>query len=174
MVTEWDGTDYAEFYKTHLPLLPNSFNRDIDAYIEYTRKEWKEFISKFDDWPAMWAKVKSLKFDFVLIDYMGVYNFKWLEKNKHTFFNISDVFTHSPYIPTQSLKYRISCENRLFNTLRDHDSNINVVMTSRAAEGFLPNGRLSGAVADFDVVDINELKKPAWHETDWNSPRPLG
>lgn len=173
MVTEWDGNDYAEFYKTHLPLLPNSFNRDIDAYIEYTRKEWEDFVSKFDDWPALWEKIKSLRFDFVLIDYMGVYNFDWIEQGKRTLLNLSDVFTHSPYTPTQTLKYRVSCENRLFNKLRDRDPNITIMMTSRAADGFLPPSRTSGLASDFEIVDINMLRKPVWHEKDWVSHRPL-
>lgn len=174
MVTEWDGVDYAEFYQTHLPLLPNSFNRDLDAYIEYTNKEWTDFVSKFDNWPAMWAKIKSLKFDFVLIDYMGVYNFDWIEKDKRTLLNLSDVFTHSPYIPTQSLKYRVSCENKLFAKLKERDPTIHVMMTSRAAEGFLKTTRTSGSVDLFEPVDINQLRKPVWHEKTWSSPRLLG
>lgn len=176
MVNEWDGTDYHEFYRKHMPRLPNNTTQDVDAYIEYTRAQWEEFVSKFNDWPAIWARIKTLKFDYVLIDYMSSYNLDWIEPGKKTLINLSDVFTHSPYIATQSLKYRVSCENKLLNNIKKVDENINVLMTSRAADGFHPvKIRTSySAVKDFDLTDINELNKPAWHLVDWVSPRMLG
>jgi hypothetical protein len=47
------------------------------------------------------------------------------------------------------------------------------MMTSRAADGFLPPSRTSGFASEFETVDINMLRKPVWHEKDWFSPRPL-
>lgn len=176
MVNEWDGTNYHEFYRKHMPRLPNNTTQDVDAYIEYTRIQWEEFVSKFEDWPAMWACIKTLRFDYVLIDYMSAYNLNWIEPGKKTLINLSDVFTHSPYIATQSLKYRISCENKLLNEIKKVDPEITVLMTSRAADGYHPvEHRIRyGAVKDFDLTDINDLKKPNWHATDWTSPRMLG
>lgn len=175
MVNEWDGTDYHGFYKKNMPQLPNNTTQDVDAYFDYTKREWETFISKQDNWLETWNRTKQLKFKYVLIDYMASYNLDWITPGKRTLMNLSDVFTHSPYIATQSLKYRVSCENKLFNRLRNLDPNIHIIMTSRAADGFRPNTRtLSGPVSNFELTDINELKKPVWRTRDWTSPRPLG
>lgn len=175
MVEEWDGIDYAEFYRKHLPIMPNGTYRDVDAYIEYTTKEWNAFVSKYDNWQEVWTKIKSLTFEYVLIDYMSTYDLNWIELNKRTLLNLSDVFTHGPYIATQSLKYRVSCENKLLTKLKKIDPNINVIMTSRSADGYYPYIQIrDGAVNKFDLTDINLLKKTPWHEVDWVSPRMLG
>jgi hypothetical protein len=176
MVNEWDGVDYHEFYRKHLPRLPNNTTQSIEPYLEYTRQQWEEFVSKFDNWPEAWARIKSLKFEYVLIDYMSSYNLDWVKPGMKTLINLSDVFTHSPYIATQSLKYRISCENKLLNNVNKVDPDIRILMTSRAADGFHPvKPRVAyGAVKDFDLTDINDLIKPVWHTNDWTSPRMLG
>lgn len=175
MVEEWDGTDYADFYKKHLPIMPNNMPHNIDAYIEYTKTEWDKFIANFPNWQEVWNEIKSLTFEYVLIDYMSTYNLDWIKPGKNTLINLSDMFTHSPYIATQSLKYRVSCENKLFNMLRKVDPAIYVIMTSRAADGFLPNNqKRDGQASTFELTDINLLNKPAWHTQDWVSPRMLG
>ena len=102
-------------YKKHLPIMPNGVHRDLGAYIEYTNREWNEFVAKYENWQDIWNKFKTLKFKYVLIDYMSTFDLNWIEPNRKTLLNLSDVFTHSPYIATQSLKYRISCENKLIN-----------------------------------------------------------
>jgi hypothetical protein len=174
MVEEWDGTNYNDFYRKHLPLMPNGVVRDIDAYIEYTRREWNEFIAKHTNWATTWNKIKNLKFQYVLIDYMSAYDLSWIQPNKKTLINLSDVFTHGPYIATQSLKYRISCENKLITRLQQIDPDINMIMTSRSADGYYPIVQtLTGPVSNFDLTDINLLKKTPWHTTDWTSPRML-
>jgi len=175
MVEEWDGTDYADFYKKHLPIMPNGVHRDLDAYIEYTNREWNEFVAKYENWQDIWNKIKTLKFKYVLIDYMSTCDLNWIEINRKTLLNLSDVFTHSPYIATQSLKYRISCENKLINNLRSIDPNINVIMTSRSADGYYPTTQTkTGRVGNFDLTDINLLNKTPWHTADWTSVRMLG
>lgn len=175
MVEEWDGIDYPAFYKNHLPIVPNGVYRDIDQYIEYTTVEWNNFLSKHPDWPAIWNKIKKLNFDYVLIDYMSSYDLNWIQPNKRTLLNLSDVFTHSPYIATQSLKYRVRCENALINKLKNVDPDINIIMTSRSADGYYPISQtFNGPVKDFDLTDINLLTKTPWHESDWSSQRPLG
>jgi hypothetical protein len=106
---------------------------------------------------------------------MSTYDLTWIEPGKRTLLNLSDVFTHGPYIATQSLKYRISCENKLITQLQNKDPNISVMMTSRSADGYYPAPQvMTGKIADFDLTDINLLKKTPWHEQDWYSPRMLG
>lgn len=175
MVEEWDGINYADFYRKHVPIMPNNTMKSIDPYVEWTATQWDEFVSKFDDWPNVWNHIRSLEFDYVLIDYMSAYNLNWVKPGLRTLVNMSDVFTHSPYTATQSLKYRVACENRLINSLKQVDPNIVLLMTSRAADGYHPADprMMYSAVQDFDLTDINELKRPPWHTTDWTSPRIL-
>jgi len=174
LVTEWDGKDYPEFYRKHMPVLPSSFDRDIDAYIDYTKREWEKFIEE-NDWTNIWNKVKKINFDFILIDYMSEYDFNWLLAGKNTIINLSDVFTHCPYIATQSLKYRISCENSLLLKLKNKDPNITLMMTSRASDGYYQSERkLFGKVEEFNLTDINQLTKLPWHIYDWASSKILG
>jgi len=175
MVEGWDGRNYAEFYRNHLPIMPNNVTQDINAYIDYADKEWTNFLANFSEWDIVWAKIKSLKFDYVLIDYMSTYNLDWIIPGKNTVMNISDMFTHSPYIATQSLKYRVSCENKLFTKIKKVDPNIHLIMTSRACDGYFEERQQrEGPISTFELTDINLLKKPNWHLEDWNSTRILG
>ena len=176
LVEEWDGIDYATFYKNHMPQLPSGFSGDVDAYIEYTRKEFLDFVGKFPNWLELWNQVKQLKFEYVLIDYMAKHDLSWIEPGKNTIMNISDVFTHSPYIATQSLKYRVSCENKLIKELQEIDTELNLLMTSRSADGFHsePYRTLFGPVKKFDLTDMDDLTRPPWHGSDWDTLRILG
>jgi hypothetical protein len=175
LATEWDGKDYHEFYKNNFPEVPVG-SQDPTSYFLAVENEWKSFRDSFDDWDQFWLQVKQLKFDFVLIDYMANYNLEWITPGLKTLINLSDVFTHVPYVATQSLKYRVSCENYLINQLRSKDPEIFLLMTSRATDGFHPEtSRIKqDVVKNFDLTDINVIKKPSWHNTDWVSPRMLG
>jgi len=175
LVDEWDGNDYIEFYCKHLPLMPNHLKHDINTHIDYARTEWNRFISNFPDWPVVWQKIRSLTFKYILIDYMSDYNLDWIAVGKNTVMNLSDMFTYGPIVATQSLKYRVSCENKLFNKLKQTDPNIFLIMTSRASDGFMETAQqYVGPVSSFELTDINQLKKPNWHVHDWVSPRMLG
>lgn len=176
LVEEWSGIDYPAFYKKYMPRLPNGFDGNVDAYIEYTDKEWQAFLVKFPNWLEIWNRVKELKFEYVLIDFMSKHDFNWIQPGKKTLMNISDVFTHGPYIATQSLKYRVSCENKLINELKQVDPNMYLLMTSRSADGFHKNNSrlMYGQVKEFDLTDLNDLRRPPWHSTDWDTLRILG
>lgn len=175
MVEQWDGVDYATLYKNHLTILPNNFPGSLDSYIGDTAKQWDAFRATFDNWEETWAKIKQLKFKFILIDYMANYDLKWLEAGKRTLVNLSDVFTHVPYVATQSLKYRIACENRIINNLNQTDPSIVLMLTSRAADGYHYNKKRIqfGKASEFDLTDLVDVKKPAWHKSDWSSLRLL-
>jgi hypothetical protein len=175
LVEEWNGNDYASFYRSHLPIMPNNLIHNIDNHIAYANSEWETFLTKFDNWNEVWVKIKALTFEYVLIDYMSTYNLDWITPGKNTVINLSDMFTHSPYIATQSLKYRVSCENKLFNKIKQVDPNIYLIMTSRASDGyFSKRQQRDGIVSTFELTDINLLNRPNWHSTDWVSPRTLG
>jgi hypothetical protein len=178
MVKEWDGNNYAEFYWQHKPMLPNNPPYISEEYKNQIKKQWEEFLTTVDDWNVLWNNIKQLTYDYVLIDYTASFNFDWLETNRRTILNLSNLYNHSPFVAMNSLKYRISCENRLLQQLKEKDPNITVMLTARAADGFWKtrNKHYLDKADNFLYTDIAELKTPNWHTDDWqhNSSRPLG
>ena len=177
MVEEWDGNDYAEFYWTHKPMMPNNPPYISESYKEQISAQWNEFLSSIDNWPTLWDRIKKLTYDYVLIDYTASFNFDWLEPNRKTLLNLSNLYNHGPFIATLSLKYRIACENQLIQKLQKKDPDAFLMLTARAADGFWTSGRLLyDKISNFTYTDITQLKKPTWHNDDWHnlSNRPLG
>lgn len=178
MVENWDGKDYAEFYWKHKPMLPNNPPNISEHYKDQIASQWEQFLATVDDWDCLWTKVKELTYSYVLIDYTAAFNFDWLEPGRNTLLNLSDLYNHSPFITTASLKYRIACENNLFQKLTNRDPNVTLLLTSRAADGFwkVKNEQRIDKACNFVYTDINDLKTPEWHAIDWkhNSGRPLG
>jgi pterin-4a-carbinolamine dehydratase len=178
MVEEWDGNNYAEFYWQHKPMLPNNPPYISEEYKNQIKKQWEEFLTTVDDWNVLWNNIKQLTYDYVLIDYTASFNFDWLETNRRTILNLSNLYNHSPFVAMNSLKYRISCENRLLQQLKEKDPNITVMLTARAADGFwkTSNKHYLDKADNFVYTDIRELKQTEWHKEDWKhlSNRPLG
>ena len=174
LVSTWDGKDYIDFYlKNQENELPNNVPYDYTSYIEYNRTIWNNFTQQFDNWEDTWNKVKNINFKFISIDYMSNYNLDWIEKDQRTFFNVSDVFDHVPTVFLASIKYRISCENRLIQKLKDIDEDITLKFSARAADAFLRNEHIN-KVKNLTLTDINEISiKPYWHDYDWKSLRIL-
>lgn len=176
LVTSWDGENYDIFYKNNMPIIPNA-SPDVTKQLENVSKEFENFKKYFENWHNLWKQMQSLKYEFVLIDYTSKYNLDWLEPNRKTLINLSDLFNFGSFMPFQGVKYRIAAENRLIQRLKDFDPEITLMVTSRAAKDFLPDcGQQISKVKDLKLIDINELKQPPWHNLDWNhtGPRPLG
>jgi hypothetical protein len=175
MVEEWDGTDYASFYWDNKPMMPNNSMYIGPEYKNQINEQWLKFIEVTDNWKELWAKVKTLKYEYVLIDYTASFNFDWLEAGKRTLLNLSDLYTHAPFVHELSVKYRVACENNLIQKLNKRDPEITVMLTSRAAEGFkkIKNTKFCAKIKDFEYTDITDLKTPSWHINDWVS-RPCG
>jgi hypothetical protein len=178
MVEEWDGKNYDEFYWAHKPMLPNNPPYIPPTYKDQIKEQWEKFLTTVDDWDNLWSKVKNLTYDYVLIDYTASFNFDWLKPGKNTLLNLSDLYNHSPFIASTSLKYRISCENNLLQKIKDKDSNITILMSSRAADGFwkIKQENYLNKASNFSYTDIKKLKTPSWHKKDWQhvSERPIG
>jgi hypothetical protein len=53
--------------------------------------------------------------------------------------------------------------------IKDKDPNITLLLTARAADGFWKTNprEYSGTADKFDYTDLQDLKIPDWHETDW-------
>ena len=175
MVEEWDGINYARFYLENTGFLPNNLPYDFNDYILQIEEKWKKFIKDYPDWIDMWSKIKKLSFDYVSIDYMSNYNLKFIQPNKTTIFNASDMFDHVPGVFIQSMKYRIAAENRFLNKLKTIDSNIFLLWSSRSAESFLSLDQCPKfqKVSEIELIDIEKIIRPYWHKDDWNVLRPL-
>jgi len=178
MVEEWDGKDYDKFYWAHKPMLPNNPPYISEDYKDQIRTEWQKFLITVDDWDSLWHKVKSLTYEYVLINYTASFNFDWLTAGKNTLLNLSNLYNHGPFIATASLKYRIACENTLLQKLTKKDPNVTIMLTARSADGFwnIRPTQYSGKVSDFVYTHLYDLKTPEWHKDDWKhySNRPLG
>lgn len=178
MVETWDGKNYADFYWENKPMLPNNPPYISDSYKDQIAQQWQNFLSTIDNWDSLWNRVRDLTYEYILIDYTSSFNFDWLEPNLKTLLNLSDLYNHSPFIASTSLKYRIACENMLFQKLQKKDPNVILMLTSRAAAGFwkVKNNQYIDKAGNFIFTDITDLKTPRWHTEDWqnNSGRPLG
>jgi len=183
LVTTWDGVDYDQFYHSFEQFFPNGVPDFVFKTLT-AKEEFEEFKKFFDDWPSTWNKVKKLNFDYKLIDYMADYDLTWIDPNKKTLMNFSDLFNHSPLIPFQSVKFRIGAENRLINNLNNINPDIVAIFTTRSATGYKSYDdtwnddsiAFVGKIKDFKLTNIGDLKPLPWHEHDWKpfGRRPLG
>lgn len=179
MVEEWDGIDYVKLYQEYVTIQPNGTTFDVYQNTDSWNVEFQKFTALFDDWAATWAKIKTLNFDYILIDYTSHYDFHWIDAGKKTLINLSDLFNHVPFVATHPLKYRIGSENRLLDRLKKKDPNIIILRTSTSSQGFYKNAKpliqLIRA-GDVEFIDMNDLKTPPWHEGEWDNKgaRPIG
>jgi hypothetical protein len=168
LVNEWDGTDYVSFFKSKQTAIVNGRDYDINLYLESWNNQFIEFTKNFDDFISVWNRIRQLKFKYILVDYTSKYDLNWIERDKNTLINLSDLFNHVPYVALQSLKYRISCENRLITSLQKIVPDSVLVLTSRASDGFTDRKKRIDYVKNFEITDINTLNKPPWHLHDWD------
>lgn len=178
MVEEWDGKDYASFYMKKLKFMPDSYDYDLVKHEQNIRAWWNDFEKTFDNWEFTWAKIKRLKFDFKLVDLFVRNKFNFIKPGEVTFVNVSDAFNHVPYVHYANVKFRVSRENYLINTLQNIDPNIVLHIPTRIGRFYkqeLTVGEATtfGLVKDFSLWDINEFKAPPWQEKNWKSLCPL-
>ncbi len=181
LVETWDGQDYNKFYHSFEQFYPNGVPNQVFENLSAV-DDFEKFKDFFDDWPRTWEKIKRLTFDYKLIDYTADYELSWIEKNKKTLINFSDLFNYTSLIPFQSVKFRIGAENRLIDKLIKIDPNITAIFTSRSASGYktfddcVVSQAFIGKIKDFKFTDIEDLKILPWHASDWKTTgtRPLG
>jgi hypothetical protein len=175
MITKWNGEDYTAFYRDFIKSkIPNGPLQLDEVYLDSVNTQWEKFKNSFEDWHSTWSSIRELNYQFIPINYTASYNLDWLESNKKTLMNFSDLFTYTPTAFLLSLKYRIACENKLFLKLKEKDPNITVMLTARVSDGFKNSAsRYFGRIEDIDLTDINDLKRPPWHIYDWNTLREL-
>jgi len=178
MVEEWDGTDYASFYMKQLKFVPDSYDYDLINHEKRIREWWDQFETTFDNFQETWKEIKSLKYDFKLLDFFVNNEYKFIVPGKLTFINVSDAYNHVPYVPFAPVKFRVSRENNLISTLQKIDENIILHIPTRIGHFYKENLTDSeklvvGKVKDFNLWDINQFKAPPWQELNWKSLCPL-
>lgn len=174
LVSEWDGVDYDKFYKDYKQLFPNGVPEEVFKNLSAS-SVFEEFKAQFDNWPKVWQTVKQLKFDFILIDYFGTYDLSFIKQNKKTVINFSDLFNHHTSIPFQSVKFRVSTENKLLDSLNKINPDMTVILFTRSASNYIEytdayrtsSGVFVDKVKNFKPTNIGMLKKLPWHTTDW-------
>lgn len=172
LITTWDGVDYDSFYQSFKQYYCDEIPESILKQFSSTKHEFESFKATFEDWDILWDKVKRLKFMFKLIDFTGNYDLSWVEPNKRTIFNISNLFNYHPLIALQSVKFRVMCENKLLIRLRDINPDIFMIATSRPCQGFkhdIDSYIVMSSIKDIELTDINALKKLPWHMSDWTN-----
>jgi len=173
LVTEWDGHNFMQFYRSKYQsgeyFVPNNMfetygKSDIIPDEPYWYTSSEDIISSIDDWTNVWNSIKKLSYKFILIDYTSSYNLNFIEPNKCTVMNISDVFVHIPFAVTQSMQYRISCENRLIEKLRQINPNILLMFGARAADQyFIKDVKITDKVSELELTTDDNLIKLPWH-----------
>ncbi len=178
MIEQWDGTDYPSFYMKQLTFVPDSFEYDLNILKKRIEEWWTDFEKQFDNFQQTWIEIKKLKYDFKILDLFGINSFKFITPGENTFVNVSDAFNHVPYVYYASVKFRVSRENNLIETLKQLDPNIILHIPTRLGHSYQHN--LSddelitlGKVADFNLWDINQFKAPPWQQNNWRSYCPL-
>lgn len=178
MVEEWDGTDYASFYMKHLKFMPSSFDYDLENYERNIKAWWDNFEKTFDNFQETWNSIKQLRFDYKLLDFFVVNKYSFITPGEVTFFNASNAFNYVPSAHYANVKFRVSRENNLIETLRKIDPNIILHMSTRIGRFYKLNLSsnekiTTGPVKDFNLWDINEFNAPPWQEKNWKSLCPL-
>lgn len=178
MVEEWDGNDYATFYMKQLKFMPDSYNYDLIKHEQNIRDWWSEFEKTFDDWHQTWDLIRQLKFDFKLVDLFVRNEYRFITPGEVTFVNVSDAFNHVPYIHYANVKFRVSRENNLIETLKRIDENIILHIPTRIGRFYKLNLTAGeeltmGPIKDFTLWDINEFNTPPWQQHNWKSLCPL-
>ena len=181
LIETWDGNDYNKFYHSFEQFYPSGVPKQVFDNLSAV-DEFNEFKEFFEDWPSTWEKVRQLNFDYKLIDYTADYELSWIETNKKTLINFSDLFNYTSLIPFQSVKFRIGAENRLIDKLIKINPDITAIFTSRSASGYktfddcVTSQMFIGKIKDFKFTDIEDLKILPWHANDWKKTgtRPLG
>jgi hypothetical protein len=178
LIEEWDGTDYASFYMEQLKFVPDSYKIDLINHEIRIRQWFKVFEKEFDNFQEVWKSLQKLRFDFKLIDFFVNNDFNFINSNEVTFVNVSDVFNHVPFIPLASVKFRVSRENNLIESLKKINKDIYLNITARTGHFYKKDltdddKRTFGKVSDFKLWDINEFKSPPWQNENWKSYCPL-
>lgn len=172
LINNWDGTDYPTFVNNHI--------QDRFGFLENNKSipycgptdlvhEWNEILRQ-TDWPTLWNKVKTLKFEFHWVNLLdSSASIDWIDQGKNTLVNASNIFNYIGTATFYNVKSRVNAENSFIRKLKERIPNCYVIITRRAGSGFIDyttNWPLP--INAISETDIEDLIKPTWHmNRDW-------
>lgn len=123
---------------------------------------WKNEIQQKNNIEYVFVKA-DLLLENNLIDYINA------EHNSTTLINLSNIFCYEGTACLSPLYYRVHKENEIINSLKEKVPECTINFNIRAAGGFVENLKTLGISKDFEITNIETLKKPTWHyNLDWN------
>lgn len=172
LITTWDGKDYPAFVNAYISKTFGFLqNRDTIPYCGPTNldQEWDRVL-KQTDWPALWNKVKTLRFEFHWINLLdSSANLEWVDTDKNTLFNASNIFNYIGTATFYGIRARVNAENSFICKLKERVPGAHIIMTRRAATGFIEHDNTWPAhINQVQETNIEDLVKPTWHyNRDW-------
>lgn len=163
LVENWDGNDYENFA---LSYYKNKFSF-INAEVPYCGS-----INNDID-PNLWNSIRStVKFNYRWLDLLDSNkDLSWINNSKNTVINVTNVFNYIGTATIRSVKERVYLENAFISKLQQSAPEAQIIFTRRAAEGFTDLVQnVSTPVKDLVMTNIEDLKKPTWHTSDWLNP----
>jgi hypothetical protein len=163
LVDMWNGVDYAAFARDYMD---NKFSF-IGGNIPYCGSQELEEID-----PQLWQQIKSfVKFEYHWINVLdSSKDVDWITPNVNTVINLTNVFNYIGTAATRSVRERVYAENRFIEKLQARVPDAHVILTRRAADGFIDIRQHAAVLAkDIELTDIRLLTKPTWHVHDWSN-----
>lgn len=163
LVNNWDGKDYENFA---LSYYKNKFSF-INAEVPYCGTIDNNIDSE------LWNKIRStIKFNYRWIDLLdSTKDLSWINNSRNTVINVTNVFNYIGTATVRSVKDRVYLENAFIKKLQDSAPESQVIFTRRAADGFTESVQnVSTAAKHLVTTNIENLKKPTWHTSDWSNP----
>jgi hypothetical protein len=121
-----------------------------------------------DYWKEHFPKKEGVTYSFVKADLLGEHTLiDYLDKDKKTFINLSNIFCYEGTASFKPLYYRLHKENEIINKLKEKNINVTLSFSTRAAAGFLDLPHV-GDLSIIKAIEINSLRRPTWHiNNDW-------
>jgi hypothetical protein len=163
LVENWNGIDYEQFVNMYLKenfsWIANS--NDIPICGNY---------QNFNIDQDMWNNIKNLRFEYYwqnLLD--SETDLQWIDNTPNTFINCSNIFNYIGTASNYSIRQRLQAENYFIKSLKDKIPKGYLLITRRAASGFIENtNALLQQISTVKQYQINELIRPTWHQNkDW-------
>lgn len=172
----WDGKDYPKFVESFLDKKINFLSNKEKILIcgpKDLNTAWKNFNDNLEcNFEDLWQTIiNNVNFEF---HHRNLLNFnqstEWIEPNKKTIINLSNIFNYVGTAPFYSVKFRLRSESEFLKKVREINKDTYIMFSQRASSGFSnqPNYIFS-KVSDIPIVEIEQLKKPSWHQNkDWS------
>jgi hypothetical protein len=123
--------------------------------------------NSLDYWKSNLPKLKNVSYDFIKVDLLtDNLNLDFLDRNKKTFINLSNIFAYEGTSFFYNLDHRIYKENQALSHIRELLPESIVNFSGRAATGFI-NLPLYGMAKELKNTDTRFLLPPTWHNKEW-------